>query len=141
MPQKILDTGEALACALHDVLTTRAPTDHAIIESATLENDMRNSTGDDILRSLGLERRRTALSLVMPTVAAASAGILLGVGIGMLLAPKPGHQMRRDVGRRLSERRGLGTSGRREVGLGEFESRQEGRGISESMVPGSHVPA
>jgi len=71
---------------------------------------MRNIGVDDILGALGLERRRTLASNVLPIASSFAAGALMGAGLALLFAPKPGREMRQDirqrageVGRRVSE--------------------------------------
>jgi hypothetical protein len=70
---------------------------------------LRRMDRDDWLAKVGLERRNIAVD-----VAAASGFILLGCaigfGVGLLLAPKPGSETRRDLNRRVrdtAERMGI----------------------------------
>jgi hypothetical protein len=62
-------------------------------------NSLRNFSGDDILAALGLEKRRsynTAASLV-PPIAIFTAGALVGAAAAVLLTPKTGPQLRREL--------------------------------------------
>ncbi len=52
---------------------------------------------DDVLEKLGLEGRRTTTDKVMPALAIFGAGVLVGVGIGLILAPKPGSELRGEL--------------------------------------------
>lgn len=56
--------------------------------------------GDDLLGAIGLQRRDSAEWLV-PTLTAFSIGVIVGVGVGMILAPKPGAQLRNDLRSRI----------------------------------------
>jgi hypothetical protein len=49
---------------------------------------------DDVLELVGLEERRDT---VLPGLAVFGAGLLLGVGLGLMLAPKPGAALRSDL--------------------------------------------
>jgi hypothetical protein len=57
---------------------------------------------DDILRLFNVEQRRSALDYVVPAAGIFSVGLLLGAGLGLMLAPKPGHELREDLRRRLA---------------------------------------
>ena len=58
---------------------------------------------DDILEMVGLESRRSSAERMMPSLALFGAGILLGVGLGLMLAPKPGSELREDLRERLGK--------------------------------------
>jgi hypothetical protein len=62
---------------------------------------LRNMDKDDVLNLVGLESRRTMADAVVPTLTAFSVGVLVGVGVGLLLAPKPGAELREDLRSRL----------------------------------------
>lgn len=53
---------------------------------------------DDILSALGLERRRGTLGYLVPAVGYFAAGLAIGAGVTLLIAPKSGRQMRRELG-------------------------------------------
>ena len=63
---------------------------------------LRNMDKDDLLNMVGLESKRSTADAVVPTLTAFSVGVLVGVGIGLLLAPKPGSELREDLRSRLS---------------------------------------
>lgn len=50
--------------------------------------------GADILHSLGLERRRSAVGGFVGSLGIFIAGALVGAGVGLLLAPTTGDEMR-----------------------------------------------
>ena len=62
---------------------------------------LRNMDKDDVLNMVGLESKRTVADAVVPTLTAFSVGVLVGVGIGLLLAPKPGAELRDDLRAKL----------------------------------------
>lgn len=71
---------------------------------------LKNMDKDDLLNLVGLESRRTMADAVVPTLTAFSVGVLVGVGIGMLLAPKPGSELRDDLKSRLGRGEQTGPS-------------------------------
>jgi hypothetical protein len=56
---------------------------------------------DDILKWFGVEERRTAADYIVPAVGLFSVGLLLGAGLGLMLAPKSGRELRADLRTRL----------------------------------------
>lgn len=59
---------------------------------------MRNSTTDKILGSIGLAKRRDTLSdIVLPAAALITAGAVVGAAAALLLTPKPGPAIRREL--------------------------------------------
>jgi hypothetical protein len=83
---------------------------------------------DDVLEKLGLEGRRTTVDKVMPALAIFGAGVLVGVGIGLILAPKPGSELRGELQSQLKKaQQKMGING--EVG-----------GDGEHVAPGSAAP-
>lgn len=61
--------------------------------------DLKDLKSTDLLRSVGLEPQRGAADHLLPALGIFGAGVLVGVGIGLLLAPKPGRDTRNDVRR------------------------------------------
>jgi hypothetical protein len=66
-------------------------------------SDLKNFSKDDVLDLLGLETKKGPTDWLVPTLGAFSVGILLGAGLGLLIAPKPGAQLRDDLRNRLRE--------------------------------------
>jgi YtxH-like protein len=61
-------------------------------------SSLQNLSADDILAVLGLEKRRTSISgVVLPSVALFAAGAVVGAAAAVLLAPKSGEALRRDL--------------------------------------------
>lgn len=64
-----------------------------------------NTTLNGILDGLGLEKKRTTTDILLPSVALFSAGLLVGAGLGLLFAPKPGRELRHDVSNKFHDLR------------------------------------
>ena len=72
---------------------------------------------EDILDTLGLQYKPATSETVLPALAVFSAGILVGAGLGLLFAPKPGRELRDDLRKNAGE---LGENLRhRAEGIGE----------------------
>ena len=56
---------------------------------------------DDLLDLVGLESRRTTSDKLVPALAIFGAGILVGAGLGLLLAQKPGKELRSQLREKL----------------------------------------
>src|SRR5687768_15959365 len=98
---------------------------------------MMKATRSDILNALGLEVRRSPIEYIVPAAGILGAGILLGVGVGLLLAPKPGRTLRSDIGGRISSGREMlreKTQGLREKVRGRDEL--GGAGATPGQGPG-----
>ena len=66
----------------------------------TLKNGVKNLSKydrEDILAAFNLEPKRTTTEIVLPAVGFFAIGVLAGVGLGMLFAPKPGYELREDL--------------------------------------------
>lgn len=55
-------------------------------------------TRDDLLAHMGLQRRSSAAEYVLPALGVFGAGLLVGAGLGLLFAPKPGNELRQELG-------------------------------------------
>lgn len=62
---------------------------------------LRNLDKDDLLEGLGLQLRSSPADWILPTVGIFSVGILVGAGLGLILAPKSGREIRDDLRSRL----------------------------------------
>ena len=49
---------------------------------------------DDLLKLIGLQTRSSAGDYLLPTIGIFAVGVLVGVGVGLLLAPRPGLELR-----------------------------------------------
>ena len=59
--------------------------------------DITNMDKDDVLGMLGLEARRSQSNRMMTTLGTFGIGLLVGAGVGLLLAPKAGSALRQDL--------------------------------------------
>jgi hypothetical protein len=73
---------------------------------------------DSALSALGLERQRSSVDFLMPALGLFGLGLVVGAGLGLMLAPKRGVELRGDV------RRGLNQVGQR--------LRRRANGVAES---------
>jgi hypothetical protein len=58
---------------------------------------------DDVLEKLGLESRKDPLDYLLPAIGLFGAGLAVGCGIGLMLAPKSGKEFRAELGERFKE--------------------------------------
>lgn len=62
---------------------------------------LRDLDKDDLLKLIGLQTKRDAAEWLLPSLALFGLGLLVGAGVGVLLAPKPGRELREDLRNRL----------------------------------------
>lgn len=60
---------------------------------------------EDIIRALGLQQRRAAGPDMVPGLALFGAGLLVGAGLALLLAPTSGRELREEITERANELR------------------------------------
>ena len=58
---------------------------------------------DSALSALGLERRRQSAEFILPALGLFGLGLVVGAGVGLMLAPKRGVELRGDVRRGLNQ--------------------------------------
>jgi hypothetical protein len=63
--------------------------------------DIKNMDKDDLLGLLGLETKGPDTAAALKTLGTFGVGLLVGAGIALLLAPKPGRELRQDLRSRL----------------------------------------
>lgn len=74
-------------------------------------NAARGLSTSDVLAALGLERRRTPIDVMIPAAGLFFAGLMVGAGVALLMAPKSGRDTRRELrGRATDLRHRLTTS-------------------------------
>jgi len=67
-------------------------------------NDLRNLDRDDVLKWLGLKRRSSAGAWLAGTLGLFAGGLLVGAGAALLMAPKPGRELREDLRTKIRRR-------------------------------------
>lgn len=82
--------------------------------------DLRDMDKDDLLGYLGLQSKRTFTSELLGTLGTFGIGLLVGAGVALLLAPKPGRDLRQDI--RSKIQRGKGEEGKTHDSTGEDEA-------------------
>ena len=63
--------------------------------------DVRNLDKDELLGLLGLERKPSPAAGLAAALGTFGVGLLVGAGIALILAPKPGHELRQELRDRL----------------------------------------
>lgn len=58
---------------------------------------------DQLLDMFGLEVKRANTDYILPAVTLFGVGLLVGAGIGLLFAPRPGRELREDIANRLHQ--------------------------------------
>jgi len=70
--------------------------------------DLRDMDKDDFLGMIGLQTKRSFTGELLGTLGTFGIGLLVGAGVALLLAPKPGRDLRQDL--RAKIRYGKGES-------------------------------
>lgn len=63
--------------------------------------DVRNFDNDEILGLLGLEKKPSPGAALATALGTFGVGLLVGAGIALILAPKPGRELRQELRDRL----------------------------------------
>jgi hypothetical protein len=63
--------------------------------------DLTTLDADDLLGGLGLEKKDSVARSLAGTLGVLGIGVVIGVGIGFMLAPKAGRGLREDIRERL----------------------------------------
>jgi hypothetical protein len=63
--------------------------------------DLKKLDRDDLLEWVGLQTKRDAMDWILPALGVFGAGLVVGAGLGLLLAPKPGRELREDLKHRV----------------------------------------
>lgn len=58
---------------------------------------------DQLLDMFGLETKRPNTDYILPAVTIFGVGLLVGAGVGLLFAPRPGRELREDLANRLHQ--------------------------------------
>lgn len=79
--------------------------------------DLRDMDKDDFLGLIGLQTKRSLSGEILGSLGTFGIGLLVGAGVALLLAPKPGRDLRQDI--RTKMHRGKGDESRSQNGSGE----------------------
>jgi hypothetical protein len=63
--------------------------------------DLTDFDKEDILGALGLQSKQSASAWAFGTFGLFGLGVLVGAGVALLLAPKPGSELRQQLGERV----------------------------------------
>ena len=63
--------------------------------------DLRKLNKDDVLELLGLESKQSTGAWLAGSLGTFGVGLLVGAGIALMLAPKPGRELREDLRERM----------------------------------------
>ena len=59
--------------------------------------ELRNLDKEDVLEMMGLQTKSSTAAVIGGTVGIFAVGLLVGAGLGLLLAPKAGRELRDDL--------------------------------------------
>jgi len=65
-------------------------------------NDIRNLSKDDVLALLGLQSKPSVAGALFGSLGLLGLGLIVGAGAALLMAPRSGEQLRRELGDRLN---------------------------------------
>jgi hypothetical protein len=60
-------------------------------------HDLKDMDKDDFLGLIGLQSKRSFTDELLSTLGTFGIGLLVGAGVALLLAPKPGRELRHDI--------------------------------------------
>jgi hypothetical protein len=64
--------------------------------------NLKDMEKDDLLGLLGLSAKPTTTGQLVETLATFGVGLLVGAGVALLLAPKPGRELRQEIRTRIT---------------------------------------
>lgn len=84
--------------------------------------DLREMDKDDYLGLLGLQTKQSFTRELLGTLGTFGIGLLVGAGVALLLAPKPGRELRGDLRSKVT--RGKGAVEKSHDGEGDISAQQ-----------------
>lgn len=76
------------------------------LEVKRMMNGVRHIDPDDLLHRIGLERRRSAMDVVLPALGFFAVGALIGAGVAVLVTPSSGPEVRRKIAKAATDAKG-----------------------------------
>lgn len=73
------------------------------LEIKRMMNGVRHIDSNDILHRIGLERRHTAMDVILPAVGYFAVGALVGAGVALLLTPSTGAEVRGKIAKAATD--------------------------------------
>ncbi|HEY5284364.1 MAG TPA: YtxH domain-containing protein [Polyangia bacterium] len=70
--------------------------------------DLKDMDKDDFLGLIGLQTKRSLTGDLLGTLGTFGIGLLVGAGVALLLAPKPGRDLRQDLRAKIRHGKGEG---------------------------------
>jgi gas vesicle protein len=70
--------------------------------------DLKDMDRDDFLGMIGLQSKRSFTGELLGTLGTFGIGLLVGAGVALLLAPKPGRDLRHDIRAKLHNGKATG---------------------------------
>jgi gas vesicle protein len=70
--------------------------------------DLRDMDKDDFLGLLGLQSKRSFTGELLGSLGTFGIGLLVGAGVALMLAPKPGRELRQDIRAKMHRGKGEG---------------------------------
>ena len=70
--------------------------------------DLRDMDKDDFLGMIGLQSKHSFTGELLGTLGTFGIGLLVGAGVALLLAPKPGRDLRQDLRAKIRHGKGEG---------------------------------
>ncbi len=75
-------------------------------------HDLKDMDKDDFLGMIGLQSKRSFTNELLGTLGTFGIGLLVGAGVALLLAPKPGRELRDDIRAKIRHGKGEGEENR-----------------------------
>ncbi len=71
-------------------------------------HDLKDMDKDDFLGLIGLQTKHSFTSELLGTLGTFGIGVLVGAGVALMLAPKPGRDLRHDIRAKIRHGKGEG---------------------------------
>lgn len=71
---------------------------------SSLRKSIHDMDKEHMLELVGLEQRRTTAERLVPAFTLFGVGVLAGLGVGLMVAPRPGRELRYDLRGKLEKK-------------------------------------